>query len=123
MYYQEIKINNKFLGVTFDERTTFKQYIQNLKVECMKRLNMMKILSNNTWGADQETLFLFYKTVIRSKIEYAPTIYGNTTKTILKTLNPMHYQGICLALGILRSTPVSNIYTISGEPTLKFRRE
>lgn len=91
LYLSKKKLNQaktiKLLGVILGQKINFKDHIQNLKIDCMKRLNMMKI-SNDLWGSDQKTLL--YKTVIRSKIDYASNIYANTTKTVFKMFNPIN---------------------------------
>lgn len=50
----EHKINQcktlKVLGLTLDERLSWIPHIKNLKVECTKRLNLMKIISHSAWG-------------------------------------------------------------------------
>ena len=45
----------KFLGVVFDSRLTFKAHISELKIKCMKSLNLLRVLSYTTWGADRNT--------------------------------------------------------------------
>ena len=63
----------KFLGVTMDSQLTWREHINNLIASCQLRLNILKTLSNYTWGSDTTSLLRIYKTLIRSKIDYGVT--------------------------------------------------
>ena len=54
----------KILGLTFDAKLTWKHHIDNLKDQCSRRLNILKILSAMNWGANQKTLCSTYKAII-----------------------------------------------------------
>ena len=51
---QQISISDmaRFLSITFDQRITFLSHILNLWTRCNKKLNILKVLSNTSWGAD-----------------------------------------------------------------------
>ncbi|GFV39572.1 putative RNA-directed DNA polymerase from transposon X-element [Trichonephila clavipes] len=40
----------RFLGVIFDRRLTFLPHILHLRKRCEKSLNLLKVLSNTSWG-------------------------------------------------------------------------
>ena len=42
----------KFLGVIFDRKLSFIPHIKYLKAKCLKALNLLKVLSHTSWGAD-----------------------------------------------------------------------
>ena len=46
----------KFLGVTFDQKLTFSDHINDIVTRAKKRLNLMKALKGQTWGANPETI-------------------------------------------------------------------
>ncbi|GBO43290.1 hypothetical protein AVEN_148250-1 [Araneus ventricosus] len=48
----------KFLGIVFDTKLTFRSHIKHLKTKCIRTLNIMKVLSNTSWGADSGGLGL-----------------------------------------------------------------
>ena len=41
---------------------------------------------------------------------------------ILKSLDPIHHQGLRIALGAFRTSPVQSLYAEAGEPSLRHRR-
>ena len=59
----------KYLGLIFDKKLSFIPHIKYLKAKCLKSLNMLKVLSHTTWGADRTTLLQLYRSLIRSKLD------------------------------------------------------
>ena len=62
--------NPLFLGIRFDKHLTFKNQIDYLKDYCLKRLNVLKELSNKSWGLFLKTLTDVYNSLIRSLLDY-----------------------------------------------------
>ena len=61
---------SKFLGILFDRKLSFIPHIKYLKAKCLKALNLLKVLSNASWGADRTTLLKLYRSQVRSKLDY-----------------------------------------------------
>ena len=112
----------KYLGMTLDFRLNWKLHIKSLKLDCMKRLDLLKCLSHTTWGADRTTLLRVYRAIIRSKIDYGSSLYCTATEKVLGELDPGHNADLRLCTGAYRSSPVVSLYAESGEPPLKTRR-
>ncbi|RUS72388.1 hypothetical protein EGW08_019848 [Elysia chlorotica] len=93
-----------------------------LKRKCQKALNILRVVGHTDWGADRETLLKLYRTLVRSKLDYGSIVYGSAKKHILKTLDPIHHQGLRIALGAFRTSPIQSLYAESGEPSLEHRR-
>ena len=110
----------KFLGVIFDRRLSFIPHIKYLKAKCLKALNLLKVLSHTSWGADHSILLHLYQSLIRSKLYYGAIVYGSARKSYLATV---HHQGLRLALGTFRTSPVESLYVEADEPSLYLRRE
>ena len=51
--------NYKYLGMFIDS-FTFRKHIQYLKASCSRGINLLKLLSNTTWGADRNSLIRLY---------------------------------------------------------------
>ncbi|GBN99948.1 putative RNA-directed DNA polymerase from transposon X-element [Araneus ventricosus] len=60
----------RFLGVIFDRKLTFLPHILHLRKKCERSLNILKVLSRTSWGADRTSLFRIYQAVILSSIDY-----------------------------------------------------
>ena len=113
----------KYLGLIFDKKLNFIPHIKYLKAKCLKSLNILKVLSHTTWGADRTTLLQLYRSLIRSKLDYGSIVYGSARKSYLAMLDPIHHQGLRLALGAFRTSPTASLYVEADEPSLNTRRE
>ena len=112
----------KFLGVTFDTRLTFLPHIEELKTSCTERLNILRVISHKTWGADRKMLLRLHEALILSKLDYGSQVYGSASPTYLKKLDSIHNTGLRLATGAFRSTPIVSLYAESGFYSLEYRR-
>ena len=81
------------------------------------------MLSNTNWGGDRSVLVNLYRSLVRSKLDYGSVVYGSARKSYLKSLDTIHHQGLRLALGAVRTSPVESLYAESNEPSLYIRRE
>lgn len=115
--------NMKFLGLLFDPKLTYQAHITQLKSKCQKSLNLLKSVSSQNWGADQETLIRLYRSLIRSKIDYGCIVYGAASRTALSTLDTIANDAMRIASGAFKSTPIANLNVVLNEPTLKSRRK
>ena len=75
------------------------------------------------WGADRTVLLQLYLSLIRSKLDYGSIVYGSARKSYLLELDTLHHQGLRLALGAFRTSPVESLYVEAEEPSLYLRRE
>ena len=112
----------KFLGLVWDQKLNFRAHIQYLKDSCQKALNILRVVAHTDWGADRKTLLHLYRALVRSKLDYGCVVYGSARPSYLKTLDPIHHQGLRLCLGAFRTTPVYSLYAEADEPSLSHRR-
>lgn len=117
-----VRPEHRFLGVTFDSKLTFGPHIKALKLKCQQKLNILKVLSHRTWGADRVCLLRIYRAVVRSTLDYGSLVYGSAKPSNLKMLHLIHHQGIRLAMGAFRTSPVLSLYVESQKCSLE-RRE
>ena len=80
-------------------------------------------LSHTSWGADRTILLHLYRSLIRSRLDYGSIVYGSARKSYLATLDTVHHQGLRLALGAFRTSPVESLYVEAEAPSLYLRRE
>lgn len=114
--------STKILGLTFDSKLTWKNHIEDLILDCKKRINILKVLSSTKWGADQESLIRVYRGLIRSKIDYGSIIYGSANSNLLKKLDAIQNAALRISLGVFRTTPVYSILAEAQEKPLDLRR-
>ena len=113
--------DSKFLDILFDRKLSFIPHIKFPKAKCLKALNLLKVLSNTSWGADRTTLLKLYRSLVRTKLDYGCIIYGSARKSYLQMLDSIHDQGLRLALGAFRTSPVASFYVKAEKPSLNSR--
>ena len=118
-----VKNSARFLGLIFDKKLTFIPHMEDLRQRCMKAMRVMKVLASPIWGADANMLLHIYRTLIRSKLDYASFIYGSARTSYLQRLDPIHNMGIRLALGSYRTSSVGANRIEADEPNLQIRRQ
>ena len=75
------------------------------------------------WGADRKVLLRLYRSLVRSKLDYGCVVYGSARQSYLRKLDSIHNQGLRLALGAFRTSPVNSLYVEANEPSLNLRRK
>ena len=97
----------KFLGVIFDRRLTWRAHIQYVINRCNKRMNLLRAVSGNDWGADKKTLLTLYRTLIRSVVDYGSIAYDNASKTTKKLLDQSQSKALRICCGAMMMTPIA----------------
>jgi hypothetical protein len=105
----------KLLGlIIFDSPSlTWKPHIEYLKVDCTRRMNILKAMSSVTWGSSTKVLRRFYIAYIRAKINYGAVIYGSAAKTHLNKLNVIQNSCMRLILGAFKTTPILSLEIVT----------
>ena len=112
----------KYLGLIFDSKLTWMPHLRNLKNRCSKAMDILRVVSRQKWGADRTVLLRLYRALIRSKLDYGCQAYGSASNSSLKILDPIHHQGLRIALGAFRTSPFESLYVEAHEPSLTSRR-
>ena len=113
-----------FLGVILDgPRLTWKHHIDHLKTTCMSRLNIMKRVASKTWGMDSKNLLILYKSFIRSKLEYASTVYSSAPTSQLSKLDVIQSTALRIATGAFKSSPTTSLHIETNILPLRYLRE
>ena len=112
----------KFLGVVFDQKLSFISHIKYLRASCQKALDVLRVVGHTDWGADRTVLLRLYRSLVRSKLDYACIVWSSARKSYLQMLDPIHHQGLRICLGAFRTSPIQSLYVEAGEPSLATRR-
>ena len=100
LYGERIPVQQevKFLGVLMDSRLSYKSHLKNLRDRCSKALNVLKCVARSSYGADRNTLLLLYRSLIRSRMDYACFVYDNTYESTKRLLDSVHHSAIRIAV-------------------------
>ena len=118
-----IKNKFKFLGLTFDNKLTWKHHIDELETKSKQTLNIMKSLHGQTWGMSNKTLLTVYKALIRSKLDYASFVYMEASCSNLKRLDSIQYKALSIVLGAAKGTSLASLLAETKETSLNLRRQ
>ena len=74
-----------FLGVIFDRTLSYSSHINYLRTNCLKALDILKVVGHTDWGVDQKTLLCLYRAFVRrSNLDYGCIVYGEPKTTFLR---------------------------------------
>ena len=105
----------KLLGVIFDSpHLTWKHHIEQLRLKCMKRINIMKFLAGSKHGCSRYILSNFYTAYIRSLTDYSLPLYSAASACHLDRLDVVHSTAARLITGAWLCTPLLPLYCEAG---------
>ncbi|XP_065564232.1 uncharacterized protein LOC136029658 [Artemia franciscana] len=114
--------NARFLGYTVNNKMTGKQHVEQTKNSCIRRMNLLRMISGANWGPKPEFLLEFYTKYIRAKLEYASIISASDCQSTLSKLDTVQNSALRIAYGARKSTPIGFMLSESGLEDLQTRR-
>ena len=112
----------KLLGILFDNKLFFIPHFKYLKTRCPKALEILKVLGHTQWRAESSILLQLYRTLIRSKLDYGCIIYDSARKYYISHLDTTHHQGLWLAQGVFRTSPIQSLYVEGCKSSRRIRK-
>ncbi|XP_073979064.1 uncharacterized protein [Rhodnius prolixus] len=112
----------RYLGLTLDKTLSWIPHIREICGRARKSINLLKVLASTKWGADRSVLLRLYRATTRSRLDYCCFVYSSASARKLKPLDSIHNQGIRLAIGAFKSSPVVSMYAEASEMPLAYRR-
>ena len=118
-----MKSEAKFLGVLYDSRLSYGSHIAQLREKCATRMNILKVTSRMSYGADRTTLLQLYHALIRSVLDYACIVYDGTLRDSKRPLDSLHHACVRVATGAFRTSRRTSLLVDGGEMPLDLRRK
>ena len=82
----------KFLGITIDNKLSWKPHIKNVVEKCIKVIFAVKRAIGKTWGLSPKRLKWIYTTIILPKLTYGCIVWANNLKKAdLQQLGKVHH--------------------------------
>ena len=116
------KPTHTYLGLVIDNSLRWHKHVEQLRSDCLRRLNVLKHLSHTTWGADSKSLLRIYETFIKSKLEYGVEAYGSACVSTLKKLEAIQNEALRIATGAYRTSPIRSLNILTGCKPLETSR-
>jgi len=86
-----------------------------------KRLNILKMLAGHKFGGHLDTLLTILKSVVRGKLDYGCSIYGDASQQWLNKITVVYNRGLRLCLRSLKTTPIPALEVEAGSMPLSLR--
>jgi hypothetical protein len=115
LFGQPIKEQNelKLLGVTFDKRLSFLTHCSEKAKKATMRVNLLKRLSGQTWGANQRTLLCFYKQYVRPVLDTGSVNTADAMKGPLALLQRVQNSALRTVLRAPYRTRISKLHKLA----------
>ncbi|CAH1965617.1 unnamed protein product [Acanthoscelides obtectus] len=84
---------------------------------------MLRFITKSKWGADPCVSLQFYRSYIRSILDYGCVLYDSATNTHLKILDRIQFKALRIRVGAVRSSPCPAILAEYNESPLDVRRK
>ena len=108
--------NPKLLGVTFDPTFSFSAHAAAIARKAAQRINLLRALSNSSFGKDKECLLATYKMYIRSLFDYAaPLVFPYYSNTSILKLQRVQSRCLRLVLGCHSNSSVDHLHDEAKE--------
>ena len=108
----------KFLGITFDNKLTFNDHIQDIVTRAQRRLNLLKALRGQSWGASPETILYSYRTFIRPLLEYGSILFAYASDHLLRKIQAIETSAIKLAFRLAPWATNASCYSLVTFPKI-----
>ena len=100
----------RVLGVVFDApKLTLTPHINDVRLECLRRVNVLRALSSQRWGSSRDLLRTVYLAFIRCKILYGCEIYPTFPVGVLRRLSVVQNSALRCILGARKTSPIFSL--------------
>src|SRR2546426_3053473 len=115
LFNQTIKEQKELtlLGVTFDEQYSLKAHCAEKAKKAISRVNLLKRLSGQTWGANSRTLLMFYKQYVRPVLETGSVNTADAKKSHLAKLQRVQNSALRVALHLPYWTRITRLHKLA----------
>ena len=104
----------KYLGVTFDNKLTWKNHVNEISTRASQWLNVLKCLSGSKWGCARSTLYHTYNKYILPVITYSCEALITARNSPMDKLELSQNQALRLITLAIKPTPVYSMLYITG---------
>ena len=107
--------NPKLLGVVLDPTFTFSSHATSIARKASSRLNIIRALSDSSYGHDKECLTAMFKSLVRPLLDYAaPVVYPNYSVSSIRRLQVVQNRSLRLITGCHSAASVDHLHSECG---------
>lgn len=112
----------RFLGLTFQSDLGWTSYIKDIEKRRANSIRTLRCLCRTWKGADPNFILLLYRSLIRSRLEYAGFLFHNLTEALTSRLDKIQMKALRISLGYRASTSLNIILTEIRESLSSYYR-
>lgn len=113
----------KVLGVTFGQQGSLVPHCRARATIARQRLNLMRLVSGRTWGANQQALLRLYQQYVRPCLEYGYVLTARASKTAVRCLTTVETKALRVATHSPPYRRNAELYAATGIVPLPQRLE
>lgn len=106
----------RILGLILQSNYKFNKHIEFLSNKLIKDVNVIKAVSSQRYGANQDIIKNLIQALSLSKIRYCIEVYGHTSKANIKIIDTILNNLKRLMLKAFCTTPTTSLSVLSGIP-------
>ena len=103
-----------FLGLCLDEKLLFEDHLEYMISKLSCRINIIKIVSHESWKLKKSTIVNLYKSIIRSIFDYACIIGPLLCKTRMKRLQIIQNNVLRIIFKSRRDCPTEELHQLGN---------
>ena len=110
----------KYLGITFDQKLTWKTHILNTAKKASIALGRCRRMCGKNWGLNPKMTLWLYTRVIRPMVTYGSIVWWPKTQQVgaIRLLSGIQRQACLSATGAMRTTPTAAMQVLLNLPPL-----
>ena len=109
------------LGMTFDQRASFKAHRLIIAKRVHQRIGLLIKLRGTSWGASKETLLRVYKSFIRPVIEYGSVVLADCSQFEINKFQILQNRALRVITQRTRMTRIEDLHQMCSIETIKER--
>ncbi|XP_053598456.1 uncharacterized protein LOC128668796 [Microplitis demolitor] len=111
----------RFLGVILDTKLKWKPFIQEVRRNINRSVDVVKALARKAWGAHPSTLLQIYKGLTRARADWACFCTQTACQTLRKQVERGQNAALRVVLGCYPATPIVVLRDLANQPTAETR--
>lgn len=117
-----VKKEQTFLRILQYKKLSFIPHIKRLRIKCIKVINIIKVLSRQSYGTDKNCVLKIFNRLVRSWLDNRSVIYQSASKSAFKLFHPVYHQGVRLVTRGFRTSRITSVFVESYMCSLEIQR-
>lgn len=113
----------RYLGVTFDNKISWRGHAEENAKEGENRLSLLKRLAGVTWGSSPNALATTYRSYVRPVLDYDGELLATASESCGDKTDKIQNKALRLITSVASSTPITALEIQTNIEPLRVRRE